>query len=131
MQNSVFSSGTKLGTYEVIGLLGQGGMGAVYRARDSKLKRDVAIKVLPDEFSRDAVVAARFQHEAEALASLNHSNIGAIYDIAELNDSRFLILELIEGESLDDRIRKGLISLEDALPIAKQIAEALEAAHEK
>src|SRR6185503_14213489 len=107
------------------------GMGAVYRARDAKLKRDVAIKVLPEEFSKDGTALARFQREAETLASLSHPNIGAIYDVMDLGDSRFLVLELIEGETLADRIARGPVPLDEALPIARQIAEGLEAAHEK
>src|SRR5215468_10369941 len=96
--------GTRLGPYEIIGLFGKGGMGEVYRARDTNLKRDVAIKILPDEFSRDPARVSRFQREAEVLASLNHPNIAAIYDLAEANGARFLVLELVEGETLADRI---------------------------
>src|SRR5256712_2258616 len=92
--------GTSLGSYEITALLGKGGMGEVYRARDSKLKREVAIKILPEEFSRDPERVARFQREAEVLASLNHANIAAIYDLDEVNGSRFLVLELVEGETL-------------------------------
>jgi len=125
------NSGEKLGPYEILNTLGEGGMGVVYRAKDSKLKREIAIKVLPETFVRDAAAAARFQREAEALASLNHPNIGAIYDIAEAKDSKFLVLELIEGETLAERIARGPIPLDEALPIARQIAEGLEAAHEK
>ena len=99
--------GTRLGSLEITALLGKGGMGEVYRARDTKLKRDVAIKILPDEFSRDADRVSRFQREAEVLASLNHPNIAAIYDLQESNGSRFLILELIEGQTLADRIARG------------------------
>jgi serine/threonine-protein kinase len=106
-------------------------MGEVYRARDTKLKREVAIKLLPDEFSRDGDRTSRFQREAEVLASLNHPNIGAIYDLLEAEGSRFLVLELVEGETLAERIARGPIPLEDALDIAKQIGDALEAAHEK
>src|SRR5262245_42280374 len=123
--------GTLLGSYEIIALLGKGGMGEVYRARDTKLKREVAIKLLPDEFSRDSDRISRFQREAEVLASLNHPHIAAIHDLAESGQSRFLVLELVEGETLADRIAGGPIPVEEALPIAKQIAEALEAAHEK
>jgi serine/threonine protein kinase len=126
-----FSAGTKLGTYEIVGPLGAGGMGEVYRARDSKLKREVAIKVLPDAFARDAERVARFQREAEVLASLNHPHIAAIYDLAEFGESRFLVLELVEGETLAERIARGRIALDESLAIAKQIADALEAAHEK
>jgi serine/threonine protein kinase len=123
--------GTRLGSLEITALLGKGGMGEVYRARDTKLKRDVAIKILPDEFSRDADRVSRFQREAELLASLNHPNIAAIYDVQEASGSRFLILELIEGETLADRIGRGPIQVDEALDIAKYICEALEAAHEK
>jgi serine/threonine protein kinase len=123
--------GTQLGSYEITALLGKGGMGEVYRARDFKLKREVAIKVLSEEFSRDPERVGRFQREAEALALLNHPNIGAIYDIQEASESRFLVLELVEGETLADRVRRGPIPVEEALKIAQLIAEALEAAHEK
>jgi serine/threonine protein kinase len=125
------SVGTQLGSYEIIALLGEGGMGRVFRARDTKLKRDVAIKVLPEEFSRDPDRLARFQREAEALAALNHARIGAIYDLAEDGGSRFLVLELVEGETLTERLRRGPLPLREALQMARQIAEALEAAHEK
>ena len=123
--------GTRLGSLEITALLGKGGMGEVYRARDTKLKRDVAVKILPDEFSRDADRVSRFQREAEVLASLNHPNIAAIYDLQEANGSRFLVLELIEGETLADRIARGPLPVEEALDIANYICEALEAAHEK
>jgi serine/threonine-protein kinase len=103
----------------------------VYRARDLKLKREVAIKILPAEFSRDADRLSRFQREAEVLASLNHPNIAAIYDLQEAKESRFLVLELVEGETLADRISRGPIPVEEALKIAKAICEALEAAHEQ
>ena len=123
--------GTQLGSMEVTALIGRGGMGEVYRARDMKLKRDVAIKVLPDEFSRDADRVSRFQREAEVLASLNHPNIAAIYDLQEAHGSHFLVLELVEGETLAERIKRGRIPMEEALQIAKNICSALEAAHEK
>ncbi len=122
--------GTKLGSYEITALLGKGGMGEVYRARDSKLKRDVAIKILPDEFSRDPDRVSRSQREAEVLAALNHPNIAAIHNLEEANGSRYLVLELVEGETLADRLKRGPVPLDEALPMAKQIAEALEAAHE-
>src|SRR5215510_1902159 len=101
--------GTQLGSHEITGLLGKGGMGEVYRARDLKLKREVAIKILPEEFARDSDRVSRFQREAEVLASLNHPNIGAIYDLAEANQMRYLVLELVEGETLADRISRGAI----------------------
>jgi serine/threonine protein kinase len=123
--------GTQLGSHEITGLLGKGGMGEVYRARDLKLKREVAIKILPEEFSRDTDRVGRFQREAEVLASLNHPNIAGIHELAEANGSRFLVLELVEGETLADRIARGPIPVEETLTIAKQICEALEAAHEK
>src|SRR5881409_1410284 len=99
--------GRQLGFLQILALLGRGGMGEVYRARDTKLKREVAIKILPDEFSRDPEHVARFQREAEVLASLNHPNIAAIYDLEEANGSRFLILELVEGKTLAERIKRG------------------------
>ena len=123
--------GTQLGSHEIIALLGKGGMGEVYRARDTRLKREVAIKILPEEFSRDLDRVARFQREAEVLASLNHPNIAGIYDLEEANGSRYLVLELVEGETLADQIARGPIPVEEALDIAKHICEALESAHEK
>jgi serine/threonine protein kinase len=123
--------GQQLGSLEVTALLGKGGMGEVYRARDTKLKRDVAIKILPDEFARDADRVNRFQREAEVLASLSHPNIAGIYDLQHSGDTQFLIMELVEGETLADRIKRGPIPMEDALQIGKSICEALEAAHEK
>src|SRR5262244_3051707 len=113
--------GSQLGSHEITALLGKGGMGEVYRARDLKLKRDVAIKILPDEFSRDPERVNRFQREAELLASLNHPNIAAIYDLLEANEGRFLVLELVEGETLAERIYSGQVPVEDALKIARQI----------
>jgi eukaryotic-like serine/threonine-protein kinase len=123
--------GAQLGSHEITALLGKGGMGEVYRARDTKLKREVAIKVLPDEFSRDSERVSRFQREAEVLASLNHPNVAAIYDLQEAQGSRFLVLELVEGETLAERFARGPIPLDEALEIAKHICEGLEAAHEK
>src|SRR5437762_11104856 len=123
--------GAQLGSHEITALLGKGGMGEVYRARDTKLKREVAIKVLPDEFSRDSERVSRFQREAELLASLNHPNVAAIYDLHEAQGSRFLVLELVEGETLAERIARGRVPIDEALNIAKSICEAVEAAHEK
>lgn len=126
------TTGTQLGSYEVLSLLGKGGMGEVYRARDTKLKREVAIKTLPEEFSRDPERLARFQREAEALAALNHPNIGSIYHLQELDGSRYLVLELVEGDTLADILgKRGALPIDEAIRIAKQICEALEAAHEK
>src|SRR5215813_11792614 len=116
-------AGTRLGLYEILSPIGAGGMGEVYRARDTKLKRDVAIKILPDELSRDIDRVNRFQREAEVLASLNHPNIAAIYDFQEANGSWFLILELIEGQTLAERIARGPIPLEESLKIAEHIGE--------
>jgi len=125
------SVGDKLGHYEVISLLGQGGMGEVYKARDTTLKRDVALKVLPASFLRDSERMARFQREAEVLASLDHPNVGPIYGIVDSEDSRGLVLALIEGPTLADQIALGPLPLDDALSIAKQIIEALEYAHDR
>src|SRR5437773_6099661 len=113
--------GTQVGSHEITALLGKGGMGEVYRARDTKLKREVAIKVLPDEFSRDADRVSRFQREAEVLASLNHPNIAAIYDLQEAHGSRYLVLELVEGETLAERIARGPIPVEEALDIPPEV----------
>ena len=123
--------GSRLGHYDVTAKIGEGGMGEVYRARDTTLDRDVAIKVLPDAFASDAERLARFEREAKVLASLNHPNIGAIYGLEKSGDTRALVLELVEGPTLADRIKQGPIPLDEALPIATQIADALEAAHEQ
>ncbi len=124
-------TGSRLGTHEIIGLLGAGGMGEVYRATDTKLNRQVAIKVLPEAYASDPDRVARFHREAQAVAALNHPNIAAIYDLAESDGTKFLVLELIEGETLADRLRRGPVPVEEALAIVKQILEALEVAHEK
>src|SRR5262249_35648310 len=123
--------GQQLGSYDITALLGKGGMGEVYRARDPKLKREVAIKILPEEFSRNTDRVGRFQREAEVLASLNNPNIAAIYDLQEADGTRFLVLELVEGETLADRIARGPIGVKESLQIARKVCEALEAAHEK
>ena len=122
--------GSRLGHYDVTALIGEGGMGQVYQATDTKLNRQVALKILPEAFATDPDRLARFQREAQVLASLNHPGIAAIYGLEESGDTRALVLELVEGPTLADRIAKGPIPLDEALPIAKQIAEALEAAHE-
>ncbi len=124
------SSGTRLGHYDVTALIGEGGMGQVWQATDTQLNRQVALKILPDAFADDPDRLARFQREAQVLASLNHPGIAAIYGIEEAEGTRALVLELVEGPTLADRIAKGPIPVDDALPIATQIAEALEAAHE-
>ena len=123
--------GTKLAHYEITNHIGSGGMGDVYQASDTKLGRSVAIKFLPEAFSHDSQRVSRFQREARVFASLNHPNIAAIYGVEETNTRHFLVLELVSGETLADRIKRGAIPIEEALPIAKQIAEALEEAHEK
>ena len=121
--------GARLGTYEIVALIGAGGMGEVYRARDGKLTRDVALKILPPLFARDPERLARFSREAKLLATLNHPNIAAIYGFESSDHSPALVLEMVEGPTLADRIDRGPIPLDEALPIARQIAEALEAAH--
>ena len=143
------STGTRLGPYEIVSSLGSGGMGEVYRARDLKLGREVALKILPETFAADAERLARFQREAQVLASLNHPNIGAIYGLEEgpaeaggpsqagagpANAGHYvqaLVLELVDGPTLAERIARGPLPLDEVLPIARQIAEALEAAHEQ
>jgi serine/threonine-protein kinase len=125
------TAGSRLTVYEIVAQLGAGGMGEVYRAKDTKLGRDVALKILPATFTNDPERVARFRREAQVLASLNHPHIGQIYGLDEANGTQFLVLELVDGESLDKRIARGPIPVEDALGIAEQIAEVLEAAHEK
>ena len=122
--------GSRLGHYDVMALIGEGGMGKVYRAHDTQLNRDVALKILPGAFAADPDRLARFQREAQVLASLNHPNIAQIHGLEEAEGTRALVLELVEGPTLADRIAKGPIPLDEALPIAKQMAEALEAVHE-
>ena len=123
--------GSRLGHYDVTALIGEGGMGRVYQATDTKLNRQVALKILPEAFATDPDRLARFQREAQLLASLNHPGIAAIYGLEESGDTRALVLELVEGPTLADRIKHRPIPVDEALPIAKQIAEALEAAHEQ
>jgi Tol biopolymer transport system component len=123
--------GARLGAHEVLGLIGAGGMGEVYRARDTRLGRDVALKVLPDLFAHDPDRLARFRREAQVLASLNHPNIAVIHGLEEADGVRALVLELVDGPTLAERLAKGAIPVTEALGIAKQIANALEAAHEK
>lgn len=125
------SDGTRLGSYEVLSALGAGGMGEVYRARDTRLDRDVAIKIVPHAFVADPERVARFQREAKVLASLNHPHIAAIYGLEETEHAAALVMELVEGEDLAQRLTRGPVPLDEALPIASQIAEALEAAHER
>ena len=122
---------TRLGPYEIVAPLGAGGMGEVYRARDTKLGREVALKVLPEAFAADAERMARFEREAKVLASLNHPNIASIYGFEDSSGVHALAMELVEGPTLADRIAKGPIPLDEALHTAKQIAEGLEYAHER
>jgi serine/threonine protein kinase len=123
--------GARLGVYDITASIGEGGMGQVFRARDTKLDRDVALKILPEAFAHDADRLARFTREAKTLASLNHPRIAAIYGLEESNGVTALVMELLEGDDLSQRIARGAIPIDEALLIAKQIAEALEAAHEQ
>jgi Tol biopolymer transport system component len=125
------AAGARLGPYEILSALGAGGMGEVYRARDTKLGRDIALKILPESFTHDPERLARFRREAQVLAALNHPHIGAIYGQDEANGEQFLVLELVDGATLADQLKRGALPLDEALAIAKQIADALEAAHEK
>ena len=122
--------GARLGVYDITAQIGEGGMGAVYRAIDTSLGRQVAIKVLPDAFAQDAERLARFEREAKTLAALNHPNIAAIYGLERSSGTQALVMELVEGDDLSQRIVRGAIPIDEALPIAKQIVDALEAAHE-
>jgi serine/threonine protein kinase len=122
---------TRVGPYEITALLGVGGMGEVYRARDTKLVRDVALKTLPAELAADKQRLARFEREAQLLAALNHPHIAAVYGLDEHAGTLYLAMELVDGETLENRILRGALPVEDALRVALQIAEALEAAHAK
>ena len=121
--------GARLGPYEVVAPLGSGGMGEVYRARDPRLGRDVAIKALPGVFAADPERLARFEREAKLLAALSHPNVGAIYGLEEVAGQRYLVLEFVEGLTLATRLGRGALPLEEALEVCRQIAAALEAAH--
>src|SRR5262247_263923 len=123
--------GRSIDQYRVLSLIGAGGMGVVYRARDSKLGRDVALKVLPEEFSQDRERVMRAEREARLLASLNHPNIAAIYDMKESDGSRCLVLEYVDGETLAERLKHGPLPMNEALNIGRDVAGALEAAHEQ
>src|SRR5215475_7081830 len=123
--------GKAVAHFQIEARLGAGGMGEVYQARDTRLGRSVAVKMLPEVFARDADRVARFEREAKLLASLNHANIAALYGMEQADGKHFLVMELVEGETLAERITRGALPIEEALKIAHQIAEALEAAHEK
>ena len=123
--------GSRIGSYDIVELLGSGGMGEVYRARDARLDRDVAIKVLPAAFGSDPERVVRFQREARTLAALNHPNVAAIYGLEERDSATALVLELVEGPTLADRIAQSAVPFDEALRIATQIADALDAAHER
>jgi len=125
------AAGTRLGVYEVAALIGEGGMGQVYRAKDTRLKRQVALKIVPPGFAADLLRPGRFEREAEVLASLNHPNIAQIYGIEDASGVKALVMELVEGEDLASRIAKGRMGEGEALAIARQVAHALEAAHER
>src|SRR5689334_6842301 len=125
------SAGTRFGPFEVVGPLGTGAMGEVYRARDTMLARDVALKILPTTFALDPDRVTRFQREARVLAALNHPHIAAIFGIAESHDVRALVLELVEGPTLADRIARGPMTLAEARHIARPICDALGAAHQR
>src|ERR1700720_1788411 len=125
------SVGDRLGSYEILAPIGAGGMGEVYKARDTKLDRNVAIKVLPSALARDPERLARFEREAKVLASLDHPNIGHIYGLGDAEDSRGVVLSLIGGPPVADRIQAGPLPLDEAVAIAKQIIDALEYAHDR
>ena len=129
--SETISPNTTIAQYTIVSKIGEGGMGEVYRARDAKLGRDVALKVLPEAFAHDAERMARFEREAQVLASLNHPHIATIHGLEETNDIRALVMELVEGPTLAERIGHRAMPLDEALPIAKQIAEGLEYAHER
>jgi eukaryotic-like serine/threonine-protein kinase len=131
VEEMMLVAGSKLGPYEIIGAIGAGGMGEVYRARDGRLNRDVALKVLPEVFAADPDRMVRFEREARVLGALNHPNIAAIYGLEEFGSGCALVMELVEGETLADRVSKGPIPQDEALPMAKQVAEALEYAHDR
>jgi serine/threonine-protein kinase len=124
-------TGRQFGAFQIVALLGAGGMGEVYRARDLKLGRDVAIKIISAAVGHDVVRRSRFEREARLLASLNHPNIAAIYAVDEFDDSLALVLELVEGPTLAERLLSGPLTVDDAIAIARQLVDALDAAHEK
>jgi serine/threonine protein kinase len=129
-EDLVIAAGTMIGGFEVLGKLGEGGMGEVYRAKDTRLGREVAIKFLPDLFARDPDRLARFEREARALAALNHPHVAQLYGIEESDGVHALVMELVEGPTLADRVAAGPIAIAETIHIARQMADALECAHE-
>ena len=125
------SPGSRIGPYDVTAPLGEGGMGVVFRGRDSRLQRDVALKLLPDNFASDPDRLSRFQREAQVLASLNHANIAQIYGLEQVNGSTCIVMELVEGQTLAERLKNGPLSHDEVLDICRQIADALSTAHER
>ncbi len=125
------SAGTRLGVFEIQSALGAGGMGEVYRAHDTRLGRDVAIKILPEVFAADAERVTRFEREAQALAAINHPHIAAIHGVEQSGPTRFLVLELVGGESLDARLKSGPLRVDEALRLTRQIVDALEEARSR
>src|SRR5678815_1695751 len=125
------SPGSRIGPYEVTAPLGEGGMGVVFRGRDSRLQRDVALKLLPENLSNDPDRLSRFEREAQVLASLNHANIAQIYGLEQVNGSTCIVMELVEGETLAERIKRGPLPHDEALEVSRQIADALSVAHER
>src|SRR6187401_918776 len=125
------SPGSRIGPYEVTAPLGEGGMGVVFRGRDSRLQRDVALKLLPENFANDPDRLSRFEREAQVLASLNHANIAQIYGLEQVNGSTCIVMELVEGETLAERIKRGPLPHDEALEVSRQIADALSVAHER
>ncbi len=125
------SAGTRLGVFEILAPIEKGGMGEVYRARDTKLEREIAIKILPERMAERPERMARFEREARLLAALDHPHVAAIHGLHEESGQHFLVMELVEGEALKERLKRGPLAVQEALEVAREIAEALEAAHEK
>ena len=124
------TAGQSLSFYEILGPLGAGAMGEVYRAKDTRLEREVAIKVLPEHFAEDEERLRRFEREAKSIAALNHPNVAQIHSVDQVDETCFLVLELVPGETLEDRIARGALPIDEAVDVCRQIAEGLEAAHD-